>query len=152
MKKYLFFILLLSLACNEPTTNNDADVPDTADNTEQDESINDLWSLEKIEGEDFVFTEQNGLREVPQLEIIVFDKTFSGNDGCNRIQGKIAKLNDREVQFGEIASTKMACQNTQIPDQFTQAIRATKKYNVKAGRLFLYDQDNKELLRMKATD
>lgn len=80
---------------------------------------------------------------------ITFDtqkKRFYGNDGCNKIFGNIEILNDKNLQFGMIASTKMACEDMDTPLHYTSLLGQTKNYKIEKNTLILLDGSQNVLL------
>ncbi len=152
MKKLLIPALLILFACsdNKPDSDQKNDSPEEQQATPiKDNQINDLWVLDKIDEEDFVMEEQNGLKKTPQIEIIVNDGVIEGNDGCNTLKGKVSIPEKGKIQLSQMSQTKMACMNTTIPQKFMDALNNTKKYNVSTNYLLFYNAENKELLRLK---
>lgn len=75
----------------------------------------------------------------------------SGNGGCNRYSGS-AKVDDISLQFGELASTEMACADAGSMDRETQffaALTATRRYRKDDGELVLLDEQGKMTVRLK---
>jgi heat shock protein HslJ len=115
---------------------------------EVDPRINDIWVAETIFGERF---EPNGIK-FPQLEISSKEKTFSGNDGCNNVGGKIKKFDMENLVFGPVMATKMACPDMEVPNKFNRAIAGTTSYKIQKLRLYLTDSEGKELMVLKKVD
>ena len=81
--------------------------------------LNDIWVLEKIDGEPVDIPES---RKKPNMEVDLAGRTISGYGGCNRYQGR-AELVNNVLVTGNIMSTKMACIDTQeIEDRFLKTI------------------------------
>lgn len=71
---------------------------------------------------------------------------FYGDDGCNKIFGNI-KFGDKMLEFADIASTKMACENMNESYEFTQNLSKTRYYELKNNTLLLKDKNQKILLK-----
>lgn len=71
---------------------------------------------------------------------------FYGNDGCNEIFGNI-KFGEKMLEFADIASTKMACENMNETYEFTQNLSKTRYYELKNNTLLLKDKNQKILLK-----
>jgi len=53
--------------------------------------------------------------EIPANAHILLNTKFNsiaGNDGCNQLAGKIIKLNEKEISFSPLRTTKKMCRNT----------------------------------------
>lgn len=154
MRLFLFIGLLFFMACSNPSESdngktdgqeeNDGNTQDSE--TSLDKTLLGQWELDKIEGEDFVIEEQNGLQKTPLLIIIAQESRFQGSDGCNNMAGAVNNSEKGSIEFSKIAKTKMACMNMEIPDRFTNALNDTKKYKVEEESLFLLSESDKELL------
>ncbi|TVR75703.1 MAG: META domain-containing protein [Marinilabiliales bacterium] len=81
--------------------------------------LNDIWVLEKIDGEAVDIPES---RQKPTMEVDLAGMTISGYGGCNRYHGKAGLVNNTLVT-GNIMSTKMACLDTQeVENRFLKTI------------------------------
>jgi heat shock protein HslJ len=81
--------------------------------------------------------------------LIVESARITGNGGCNNYFSEVV-LNSGNGNFvlGNIASTKMACNNMNIEQNYFDVLQQANKYTVKNGILELY-KDNLLLLRFK---
>ena len=158
MRSFLFISLLFFIACANPSSESEEEKTDGQEEngqtpeTDLDQALVGLWQLEKLEGEDFVMEEGNGLGKTPQISIIAENSRFQGNDGCNNLAGAITNSEKGSIEFSKIAATKMACENMDIPDRFANALTNTKKYKLEAGNLFLHDENDKELLSLSKVE
>jgi heat shock protein HslJ len=67
------------------------------------------------------------------------DSTFSGSTGCNTISGKFT-LKGTGIRFGNLTSTKMACNNMDQETAFLKLIQQTiSNYSVTNDSLLLRD-------------
>lgn len=110
--------------------------------------INDIWVAETILGERFEPNDE----KMPQLEILIKENRFGGNDGCNTIGGSLKKLDNENLLFGLVLGTKMACPDMEVPRQFNLAIAETRTYKIEKLRLYLFDKEDKELMVLKKVD
>jgi len=110
--------------------------------------INDIWVAETIMGLRF---EPNG-RNVPQMEFQVGENRVAGNDGCNSFSGSTKTLDNKNLVFGPMMSTKMACEDMSTPKSFQEAMRSTASYKIDKLRLYLYDGAGKEVMILKKVD
>ncbi len=117
-------------------------------NPEINTQINDIWVAETFFGQRF---EPNG-DKMPQLEIHIKGMHFAGNDGCNSFSGTKKKLDNENVIFGNVAATKMACQDMTVPAQFNKALIEARLYKIQKLRLYLFDGDLNELMVLKKVD
>lgn len=87
------------------------------------------------------------IQEYPsqKIKLNLKEKSFHGNDGCNDIFGSIIHTKN-ELEFKNIASTKMACLNMQEAYEFMQKLDKTKYFEIKNDKLFLKNKDKKTLL------
>jgi heat shock protein HslJ len=74
--------------------------------------------------------------------------------GCNTIRGGIAKITETEIEFGNLASTMMACPQEAmlIERAVTNAMEKTRRYTKENTRLVLKDAEDKELMILKKVD
>ena len=65
----------------------------------------------------------------------------TGNDGCNNFFGDYT-LDEDELKFGLLASTRMACLQLKDFDiKFNKMISATTSYRISGNRLELFEND-----------
>lgn len=82
----------------------------------------------------------------------------AGHGGCNRFFGsykQASNLAEGKLTFGALGSTKMFCQNRmEAESSFLNALAKAVRYkvDVKTRTLFLYDDKNTLLLKMRQTD
>jgi len=112
--------------------------------------LNDIWVLEKVRNKEF--SKPTAGSRVPQIEINLSENRFFGNDGCNNMMGGLKLVDDKKLEFGMIAGTKMACPDMQNSYKFTQALGETKTYKIEALKLFFFDVEGNELLQFKKVD
>jgi len=86
------------------------------------------------------------------FEFSVSTNSYSGNNGCNQISGKMDILTNTEIEFGPIMSTKMACENMKIPDRINELIFKVELYELNHLQLFLVDKDKNMPLFYHKTD
>jgi len=82
----------------------------------------------------------------PVLTLEEKSMSFGGNNGCNRIGGKMMKKGNN-LQFSEIRSTRMACiRYMDISFQFDKALRATYYTVSKDSQMIFQDSTKKPIL------
>lgn len=80
-----------------------------------------VWTLKTIDGADAKIKFPTAL---PSLVFDFAQNRVSGSDGCNNL-GATFTLNNYQLILGTIISTRMACENMDAVNQFTQAIADT---------------------------
>ncbi len=138
MKKFItlsiLFLNLLSISCSS--------------NKEQaNKLLHDIWALESIEGTTYIKSEDQQLH--PTLEIYLAEERFSGNTGCNNMNGSMNVEGDK-ISFSDITTTKMFCVYVD-ETSFLTALSKANKYKIEKMRLYLF-QDGKEVLVFKKID
>lgn len=112
--------------------------------------LNDIWVLEKIGTTKIAVG--SGRNRTPQIEINLAQNRFFGNDGCNNMMGSLKLVDDKNLEFGRIAGTRMACTDMENPYKFTQALAKTKTYTIENLKLILLDIDGIALLQFQKID
>lgn len=95
------------------------------------------WVLRQLAGQPVAApTEPNG--QEPFLRITDAG-TAEGHGSCNQFRGALKPAtDDGELQFGPLASTRMACPALATEQQFSQALQATRTYRISGDTLRLY--------------
>lgn len=101
------------------------------------------WTLESIKNK--VYEAQ--MPKHPNLVLNIPEKYFSGNDGCNSIFGKIEKYNDTDIEFSEIAGTRIYCEDTEVSDKYVTLLGKVKHYEITKKSLLLKDAENRIVLK-----
>ncbi len=95
------------------------------------------WSLQKI------YTDA-GTEEVKTKAFIKFDelkKSAGGNGSCNNF-GSSTTINNNNVNFKNIFSTKMYCESVQKTENgFLSQLDKVTRYEIKGSTLLLYQGD-----------
>ena len=112
--------------------------------------LQDIWVLTELKGKPIVAGKTT--REHPRLEISLTENRVTGTTGCNRLNGRF-RADTRYVQFGPLATTKMACldQSGTTESDFLTAIEKPLTYQVGIGTLTLL-RDNVPVLVFKKVD
>lgn len=84
-------------------------------------------------------------RNIPALQFNEATKRVSGADGCNRLMGTYQATSDTLV-LSQMASTKMACIDSTIPNQFNAALANVTNYQVYNNTLKLMDRHGNLLI------
>ncbi len=111
--------------------------------------LNNIWALVAINGKTITVPEGS---KKPNLRIQLADMGFSGNDGCNQMMGKIRNVTGNKIEFYELATTMMVCEDMTTPRAFSEALMQSKIYQIKNSELTLFSADKKELLRLSKVD
>ena len=94
-----------------------------------------VWNLSELNNEKI----QHAGSQVPHLRFEA--ERVTGNDGCNNFFGDYS-LDDNNIKFGMMASTRMACQQIKNFDvEFNKMISATTRYQISGNKLELFEND-----------
>jgi heat shock protein HslJ len=107
--------------------------------------IHDIWMLESINGNEY--KRATGQELHPTIEIYLSEKRFSGNTGCNNMNGKVM-VEGSTILFSDIVTTKMFCPDVDEVD-FLSALGKANNYKIEKMKLYLYDGDNELLVLQK---
>lgn len=97
-----------------------------------------VWKLKSIEG---LTDEENLSFANATLSFSVTDSSYSGNNGCNMINGNFFISKDK-VTFGEGLSTRMFCQGIN-EQKFNDVLISTNRMQLKEDILILFENDKK---------
>ena len=64
------------------------------------------------------------------------EKRFTGNGGCNQINGSYA-LNKKDIKFGQVVSTKMNCADIAFESSFLDLLNKVDRFEQKGNDLHL---------------
>jgi heat shock protein HslJ/uncharacterized membrane protein len=111
--------------------------------------LHNIWALEEMEGEKM--TADDFGKEIPVLEIFTAEGRVGGQDGCNRLSGKVYG-NKTHLEFGILISTRMACPKMDKSAQFQELLSEQNySYHFEPRRLVL-SQNGKAVLKFKNVD
>ncbi|KAA1244617.1 META domain-containing protein [Aquimarina sp. RZ0] len=110
--------------------------------------LNDIWSIIKINGEDY----KDVAQKRSQLEFDYRENKFTGNDGCNQIFGNLKKLTNTHLEFDTIGATRMKCIEAKTSVHYQNLLRQIRYYKIENLTLSLIDIENKVLLVFKKID
>lgn len=98
--------------------------------------LQDIWVLTELGGKPVLAGGPR--REAPRLEIMLTESRVTGTTGCNRLTGAV-KADTRQIQFGPLATTKMACpgDTANTESNFLTALQGPLRYQVGEGKLTL---------------
>ena len=83
----------------------------------------------------------------PTISLSLNDKTTSGNTGCNNFNGRFT-LKGNKISFGQMASTKMFCENMDTEDLFFSTLEKVSAYSMENDELVFFDKTNKVVMRL----
>lgn len=111
--------------------------------------LHDLWSLRKVKGKELVLEEGD---KRPFIELHISDMMIRGNGNCNDLSGKILEVDDENIVFDRLASTKKMCPNMHIEKRFIAMLGICKTYLIKDMTLRLMDKTGQVLLEFRKVD
>lgn len=82
---------------------------------------------------------------LPEIEILPNKMLISGNGGCNNYTGKINKLSNNIINLGYIASTKKACLNKNIEQDYFNVLSKVKTFKVTDDNLVFFDENGNKI-------
>ena len=94
---------------------------------------NQRWVVVEMKG---VPVQQSGSRKDAFLRFEVAEKRFSGNGGCNQINGNY-NLDKNDIHFTEVISTKMSCNDIEFENAFLNTLNTVDRYVIEGNDLLL---------------
>src|SRR6186997_2518703 len=91
------------------------------------------WVVVEMKG---VPVQQSGGRRDAHIAFDVAAKRFSGNGGCNQVNGNYS-VDKKEIRFNEVLSTKMSCNDIEFENTFISILGSIDKYEIKENDLLL---------------
>ena len=91
------------------------------------------WVVVEMKG---VPVQQSGGRRDAHINFEVAEKRFTGNGGCNQINGNYS-IDKKEIRFTEVLSTKMSCNDIEFENAFLSALSSIDHYEVNGNELWL---------------
>ena len=73
--------------------------------------------------------QQSGGRRDAHITFDVTTKKFSGNGGCNQINGNY-NVDKNEITFTEVISTKMSCNDIEFENAFLTTLASIDRYEI----------------------
>ena len=80
--------------------------------------------------------QQSGGRRDAHITFDVNAKRFSGNGGCNQVNGNYS-VDKNEIRFTEVVSTKMSCNDIEFENAFLSTLGGVDHYEVNGSDLLL---------------
>ncbi|MCH8568900.1 MAG: META domain-containing protein [Balneolales bacterium] len=102
------------------------------------------WDLVRIGSEQIRLAETRNAE--PGITFDSEESRIYGNAGCNQFTGSFAFGELGELRLGNIASTKMMCENENMDVEvaYMDALNRSKAYVVRDNQLFLLDEEGVE--------
>jgi len=97
---------------------------------------NTFWSLRELNGKSTRVYKVE--REIHFL--IKQDNNIKGFSGCNNFLGNSYTNND-SIQFSNMGSTLMMCENIDLEREYFQALEKTNKFKIYGEYLYLYNEE-----------
>jgi heat shock protein HslJ len=79
--------------------------------------------------------QQSGGRRDAHITFDVSTKKFSGNGGCNQINGNYS-VDKNEITFTEVISTKMSCTDIEFENTFLSTLASIDRYEIRGLTLY----------------
>ncbi len=143
MKKLILVITLISFSVLACKTNK----KDKAIKIEESQDLeNRVWQLLSLVNENETIKAKQ-FQRIPEINFSVSEMKISGNDGCNRMFGKIESIESNRISFGSIGGTKKYCPQTmQLTKAFLKALKLTYNYKISENKLSFFNENNELLL------
>ncbi len=109
------------------------------------------WVVTQLNGQPVVSA--NEARNIPSLQFDEKTQRFAGADGCNRIMGSYTVAGSK-LSFGQVASTMMACldsNNNELSKQYIDALGKVSSYNISGKALNLLDEQGNSIIQFTST-
>jgi heat shock protein HslJ len=139
MRSFTFLIACLALvgtACQRTERGTSRPLVSSVTTTPAARLRETRWVLRQLAGQPVAAPTANA--QEPFLRITNAG-TAEGQGGCNHFRGALKPAtDDGELQFGPIASSRMACPALESEQKFTQALGATRTYRISGDTLRLY--------------
>ena len=120
--KYLFIVLVVVVAFNcSPKLS-----PDSGWEHQE-------WVVVEMKG---VPVQQSGGRRDAHITFDPTVKRFSGNGGCNQVNGSYS-VDKKMIKFTEVLSTKMSCNDIDFENTFLSTLSSIDHYEVRGNDLLL---------------
>ncbi|HET7361719.1 MAG TPA: META domain-containing protein [Salinimicrobium sp.] len=158
--KYLWCLslFLLLFACNDSkkASVETAPVPSISEKTANSEmmdttivpsELEGIWVLNKLNKETI---KNKTSAKNPTLHINPSEGTVMGNGGCNRYDGKIHFMEEKQIKIDPVKTTKMACGKLELEIKYFEALTGgTLTYIIEDKKLTLY-RDGTTMILEKA--
>ena len=132
--KYVFLIFIITAFKCSPKLS-----PDSGWGYQQ-------WVVVEMKG---VPVQQSGSRRDAHISFDIATKRFSGNGGCNQINGNYS-VDKKEIKFTEVLSTKMSCNDIEFENTFLTTLSSIDHYEMRGSDMLLKkSKETRLVLRAK---
>jgi heat shock protein HslJ len=137
-------VVLLANTCNQqPTSQKEKTTTSTTPAAQADTTAPDPWAFIKKKRWNLIQLNGTTLTQSPiWLEFEPEQKRFTGHGGCNRLGGNY-EADNKQVQFKEVISTRMACVDDSANERESTFLRLlndhTYTFDIADQTLNLYD-------------
>ncbi len=135
----IFVIVFAARACSSTNSTKSSTPASTSASASL---LGSEWALRDIAGTPALATPQATL-QFPEAGRV------AGNGSCNRFTGSV-EISGRNLKFGPLASTRMACLDNGVSDQeahYLTALGAATRYALENGDLLIYCEGYEKPLR-----
>lgn len=94
---------------------------------------NQRWVLSEMKG---VPVQQSGGRRDAFIRFDVVEKRFTGNGGCNQINGNYT-IDKNDIHFTDVIATKMSCSDIAFENAFLSTLNTVDRYEMEGNSLRL---------------
>src|SRR5689334_8118493 len=94
------------------------------------------WVLVEMKG---VPVQQSGSRRDAFISFDVYEKRFSGNGGCNQMNGTY-QIDNHSITFSDIVTTKMSCEDIAFENAFLSFLSRVNRFEQNGDNLLLKDK------------
>jgi heat shock protein HslJ len=112
--------------------------------------LTDIWKVIEMGEIKNPMTREKSLT----MEINVSERRVFGFSGCNTFRGGIAKITEKDLIFGNLASTMMSCgeQENKLERLMVDQLAAARNYTIENRNLFLRNEEGKVLMVLLKVD
>ncbi len=103
-----------------------------------------LWTVTDINAQSLQASPNS-----PEIQFDIEQNRVMGSDSCNRFNGAVTFSGKNQLAFGPLASTMMACMDSQVDMVFHRAIETVTHYQLESAQLVLYNADNQVVMRLR---
>lgn len=147
-KKRLVLLMMAAImtACGgNPNNQNNQETPaEQAPASQQPTPSPELdgnWKADYIKGVNLIKDTQS-----VYIDIDLEKQSLSGNDSCNSITAPILTLTNKEIVFGEMASTLRYCPEVEYQQAFQTALGEVASYQLDKQQLHLFDKKGEKIM------
>lgn len=136
MQKKFAIIAVMAFTVISCNTTKKAGGNNMQDQTSASQITNTTWELIKLEGTNIEQSNEKG--EKIQFTLNSVDQMVFGNSGCNSFNGSYELDDGNRIKFSKIASTRMACPESDINEQeVLDVFNQADNYTIDGNKLIL---------------